>query len=128
MASSSNQLQGATPEIQPLGDYLSYLPAYQVIVCKDHGAIRSWARHLQDAHQVKKEDRRALDELYQISNLQLARPREILLPPPNQPPIPLLGNPLSAFSCTNTGCVFITINRNEIQRHYNKVHNWMSSP
>ena len=128
MALPARQPQGLTPEIQTLGDYLSYLPAYQVLVCKDHGAVRSWTRHLKEFHQVKKKEQQALDERYQISTLPLTNPRDITLPPPNQPPIPLLGAPIPAYSCTRAGCVFITKNRNEIQRHYNKAHNWRTSP
>jgi superfamily II DNA helicase RecQ len=128
MAHLPYQLQELAPEFQVLGDQLRYLPAYQVIICKDHGAVRSWASHLKDSHKISSKKRKALDEEHNISSLQVANPRDIALPPPNQPPIQALGPPLPAFACSHLGCDYITTDRKNIRRHYNQTHNWISSP
>ena len=107
---------------------MRYLPAYQVIICKDHGAVRSWKGHLKEFHQVKKKEQQALDERYQIGALPITNPRDIALPPPNQAPFQVLGAPVSAFACASSGCYYITVDRKNIRRHYNQAHNWKSSP
>lgn len=48
-------------EIQLLGDYLRYLPAYSLIVCKDHSAVRNWRTHLLDSHKISKKSQRQLN-------------------------------------------------------------------
>ena len=114
-------------EIQPLGDYLCYLPAYSLIVCKDHSAVRNWRTHLSRSHKVSKESQRQLNTQYQIQSLPLSTPENHPLPPPNQPPISVLGLPIPGFACSYQTCTFLTANRQSIKKHYNKEHNWISS-
>ena len=114
-------------KIQPLGDDLCYLPAYSLIVCKDHSAVRNWRTHLSRSHKVSKESQRQLNTQYQIQSLPLSTPENHPLPPPNQPPISVLGLPIPGFACSYQTCTFLTANRQSIKKHYNKEHNWISS-
>ena len=114
-------------EIQLLGDYLRYLPAYSLIICKDHGAVRNWRTHLSDSHKISKRSQRQLNNQYRIQSLPLSTPNNHPLPPPNQPPISVLGLPIPGFACSYQTCTFLTASRNAMQKHYNKEHNWNSS-
>jgi hypothetical protein len=127
MATQPEAALPIAPRIQNLGELLRYLPKYQVIICKDHGAIRSWASHLRDAHSISAKERKALNQQYQLSQLQLVEPRAIALPPSNQPPIQALGPPLAALQCNELGCNYITISRNRMQKHCHQDHSWFSS-
>jgi hypothetical protein len=127
MASSAEGSSTATLQIETLGEHLRYLPAYKVIICKDHGGVHKWESHLTNSHKVSARQRKALDELHQISSLLVDEPANITLPAPNQPPIQLLGAPLAAFACSYTDCNYITTNRKNIRVHYNKSHSWKST-
>jgi hypothetical protein len=107
---------------------LRYLPAYRLIVCKDHGAVLNWRTHLSESHKISKKIQTELDAQYQIQTLQLLSFKDHPLPLPNQPPIPILGDSISAYACSNKSCTFITASCNSIHKHYNKEHNWISSP
>jgi len=103
-----------------------YLPEYQILICKEHGgAVYSWKRHIRKEHAGTAKELKAVIEKF--SALKLLHPSKVLLPPKFIAPFKALGEPLDAFLCdgdNNEECDYISIHRNGIAQHCNKVHHW----
>lgn len=95
---------------------------YRVLICKYHGlAVVGVDGHLKDAHGLrKKRERQPILDRY--AGLTLAKPREVVVPPPNGPPFETLRKPAQAFNCKE--CGHLSENRNAIREHCNTQHNW----
>jgi hypothetical protein len=102
-------------------DDFQYNPEYKVLICKKcKHAIRGLETHLEDAHGLKKKERRPLLDRY--STLLLAKPEDVYTPPSNGPPFEALGDLIPVFQCVE--CNHISINRKSMQGHCNKAHEW----
>jgi hypothetical protein len=108
-------------------DVFHYESKYKVLICKKHQyAVRNPHDHLRDKHaEIAIEGRRAIIERY--AGCERWEPAKVQLPPPLGPPIPALGQPLKALQCNEKVCGFISINRKEMLKHCNKIHNWRHS-
>lgn len=106
------------------GDLLVYLAEYEVLMCREQGGVRNWSSHLRDHHSVDSKTRRALKQKY--SDLKVQKPKDVRLPLPLGPPLPILGEPLNAFVCNEEECGYVSISRPVIAQHCNKTHGWHS--
>ncbi|KAH7020668.1 hypothetical protein B0J12DRAFT_746545 [Macrophomina phaseolina] len=103
------------------GDALHYEPDFKVLICKEHRyAVRNLDQLLRDAHLVTAKDRRAIVEKY--AGLALARPEEVQLPPPLEPPLDALGRSVDALLCAQTGCGFISVSADGMRKHCKREH------
>ena len=101
-------------------DDFQYNPEYKVLICKKckHDVI-GLETHLEDAHGLKKKERRLLLDRYSI--LLLVKPEDVYTPLPNGRPFKALRDLIPVFQCLDYD--YISINRKSIQGHYNKAHN-----
>jgi hypothetical protein len=77
---------------------LTYLPAYSVLVCKEHQrALYGVDEHLKRHHKLSLRERRELLSAY--SSLSLLSPAQVPLPEPYRTPLPELGPPEDALVC-----------------------------
>lgn len=106
-------------------DPLRYLPRFKVIVCRDHGGVRDWSKHLRVFHGTDAARRKVLARKYE--RVEVLKPIDVPLPPPFGPPFEVLGEPLDAFLCEEEECGVISTSRTRIGQHCNKKHDWKSS-
>ena len=107
--------------IENAKDYLHWLPEHGVIVCSVHQyAIRNVATHLRDLHSGTKKQRQAVMSMF--STCILYSPKDVRTPLPLGPPLSILGKPLLAFICEEPECEQISISRDKIRKHYNRMH------
>jgi hypothetical protein len=105
-------------------DDFQYDPEYKVLICKKcKHVITGLETHLEDAHGLKKKERRPLLDRY--NPLFLLKPEDVHTPLSNRPPFEALGDPIPAFQCLD--CNHISINRKSMRGHYNKAHEWRYS-
>jgi hypothetical protein len=101
-------------------DDFQYNPEYKVLIYKKYKHIvRGLETHLEDAHGLKKKERRPLLDRY--STLLLIKPEDIHTPPLNRRPFEALKDLIPAFQCLDYD--HISINRKSIRGHYNKAYN-----
>jgi len=97
-------------------DLLHYIPAHRVLICKEcRYAIQPSAisRHLKDLHKIYRSDRSELLEY--TKKLDLADPADVVLPPPNEAPVPLLPTE-SGLACSRDGCNHLCITVKRMKR------------
>lgn len=103
-----------------------YLATYGVLICREHAyAIqpgrKAVGRHLEDRHRsMSIAERKRLTTSY--DSLDIYPPSAVPQPPPLGPHFPELGMPLHALLCLKESCGFITVNRTEMLKHWNKQH------
>lgn len=116
-----------TETIEAIIDRLLYHETeYNILICREHSyAIRNINTHLRDQHTVAAKVRRSIVERY--ASLSLAKPTDVRLPPPFGPPFDILGQPVDALLCTETGCGFASVELTSVRRHCNQAHNWRST-
>ena len=120
---ASSSPSRATAEYD-IHDPLQYLPHFKVIVCRDHGGVRDWSKHLRVFHGTDAARRKVLAGKY--GRVEVLKPIDVPLPPPFGPPFEVLGKPLDAFLCEEDGCGVISTSRTRIGQHCNKEHDWKS--
>jgi hypothetical protein len=69
---------------------------------------------------MAQEERRRIVQYY--SDRWTKPPGDVQLPPPLDPPIKELGEPLNGMQCTADGCTMITVNRDRLRKHCKKEH------
>jgi hypothetical protein len=103
---------------------------HRVLICKEHGyAVASWRRHVSDFHAFAKTEIKDIGRLLQ--HLDVVRPENALVPPPNGPPIQHLQQSRVGFQCRGTSgkdCGQLSSRRAVIAEHCNRMHDWRSSP
>ncbi|PVH70958.1 hypothetical protein DL98DRAFT_521355 [Cadophora sp. DSE1049] len=108
---------------QPSHDaLLHYLPGYHVLICKEcRYAIQPSAisRHLKDLHHIYRSDRQELLEY--TKGLDLAEPGDVLLPPPDTTPVPLLPTE-SGLACAKEGCSHLCVTVKRMKNHWATAH------
>jgi hypothetical protein len=103
-------------------DLLHYIPAHRVLICKEcRYAIQPSAisRHLKDLHKIYRSDRSELLEY--TKELDLADPADVVLPPPNEAPVPLLPTE-SGLACARDGCNHLCITVKRMKSHWATAH------
>jgi hypothetical protein len=112
--------------VENAGEILHWLPEYRIIICSQHGyAIQGIANHLRIFHKTSKKERLAITELYSQYNVREAK--DVLLPAPLQAPIEHLQRPRQAFICEEPECEYISISRDMLRKHCNRVHEWRAT-
>ncbi|PMD12379.1 hypothetical protein NA56DRAFT_652540 [Hyaloscypha hepaticicola] len=103
-------------------DLLHYIPAHRVLICKEcRYAIQPSAisRHLKDLHKIYRSDRSELLEY--TKKLDLADPADVVLPLPNEAPVPLLPTE-SGLVCARDGCNHLCITVKRMKSHWATAH------
>ena len=67
----------------------------------------------------------AIAELYSQHNIR--EPKDVSLPAPLQAPIQYLRAPRQAYICEEPECEYISISRDEIRKHCNRIHDWRAT-
>jgi hypothetical protein len=111
----------------------TYLPAHRVLICVEHQhAVYGLDEHLKRHHGLPAAKRRELLAAY--TGLAINAPEHVSLPAPSSAPIAGLGQAQGAFICCQEeageaedvqqrcSCSYITINRQEMQKHTNQHH------
>ena len=112
--------------IENAREILHWLPEYQFIICSQHGyAIWDVAHHFRNFHKSGKKDQLAIAELY--SQYDIRGAKDVLLPAPLQTPIQHLRQPRQAFICEEPECEYVSISRDEIRKHCNRIHEWRAT-
>ena len=105
----------------------TYLQEYRVLVCTAHGyAVRELDDHLKRLHRTNIATRREI--LAHFEDLQIAKPADVPQPPPLEAPFSCLAPPKQAFICDEEECNELSISRDVIRKHCNRVHDWKASP
>jgi hypothetical protein len=101
---------------------LYYLLPHRVLICKEcRYAIQPSAisRHLKELHRIYRSHRQEFMEYTQ--NLDLADPRDAVLPEPHEAPVPVL--PIeSGLACGASGCGHLCVTVKRMKRHWATVH------
>ncbi|KAE9373760.1 hypothetical protein N431DRAFT_338800 [Stipitochalara longipes BDJ] len=111
-----------TGPLPPFLKLLQYLPAHKVLICKEcRYAIQPSAisRHLKDLHHIYRSDRQQLIEY--TKGLQLAQPGDVVLPPPNEAPVPFLPTE-SGLACARDGCTHLCVTVKRMKSHWATAH------
>lgn len=101
---------------------LHHLPLHRVLICKEcRYAIQPSAisRHLKDLHRIYRSDRQELIEY--AKELHLADPGEVILPPPDEAPVPLLPTE-SGLACVADGCAHLCVTVKRMKSHWSTAH------
>jgi hypothetical protein len=101
---------------------LHYLLPHRVLICKEcRYAIQPSAisRHLKELHRIYRSDRQEFMEYAQ--GLDLADPRDVILPEPNEVPVPFLLT-TSGLACGASGCGHLCVTIKRMRRHWATVH------
>ena len=99
-----------------------YLPDYRVLICRPcHYAIQPQgiSRHLKKRHNVHRSSRRPF--IAYVSNLDLAEPKDVILPVASSLPLNLL--PIEdGWACDSGGCGHICVTSKRMKSHWRTVH------
>ncbi|KAK5162703.1 uncharacterized protein LTR77_011238 [Saxophila tyrrhenica] len=113
--------------VEKVDEVFEYLGDYSVLVCKQHCyAVRALEDHLKRLHRTSVSDRKAIVAYF--IDFPLLPPAQVLLPPPLEPPFNCLGPPKRAYICDEEECEELSVNRDVIRIHCNRVHDWRSTP
>src|SRR5258706_9968933 len=107
--------------LQP-SQMLHYLSTHRVLICKGcRYAIQPSAisRHLKELHRIYRSDRQEFMEYAQ--SLDLADPRDVVLPEPHEAPAPFLPTE-SGLACGASGCGHLCVTVKRMKRHWATVH------
>ncbi|KAH9209209.1 hypothetical protein DL95DRAFT_310392 [Leptodontidium sp. 2 PMI_412] len=102
---------------------LTYLPAYQVLICKEcRYAIQPLAisRHLKELHGICRSDREGF--MTYTRSLSLANPKDVPLPKYDTTPVPFLPTQ-RGFTCGLSGCDHLCVTIKRMKRHWAHTHN-----
>ena len=120
-ASPPEPPQDASAASIPLAQQmLDYLPEYRVVrcvVCRYAVPPSALSRHMKDLHHVYRGKRRAL--LDYAETLDLADPEDLVLPEPQEPPIPSI--PVEDGVACNW-CKYLSVTTKRMKRHWVTVH------
>ena len=120
-ASPTEPSQDASAASMPLvQQMLDYLPEYRVVRCVEcRYAVppSALSRHMKDLHHVYRGKRRAL--LDYAETLDLADPEDLVLPEPQEPPIPSI--PVEDGVACNR-CKYLSVTTKRMKRHWVTVH------
>jgi hypothetical protein len=112
-------MPSTTPQPSQL---LHYLLPHRVLICKEcRYAIQPSAisRHLKELHRIYRSDRKKFMEYAQ--SLDLAEPGDVILPEPNEAPVPSLLT-TSGLACRASGCGYLCVSIQRMKRHWATVH------
>lgn len=108
--------------VAQVDETFEYLRDYGVLVCKEHGyGVRVLDDHLKRQHRTTVSERKAI--AVHFKDCPIRPPAEVPLPPPLEPPFDCLGAPKRAHICDEEECDELSISRDAIRMHSNKVHN-----
>lgn len=122
MSLGSGQTSVMPPAALSPADLLHYIPAHRVLICKEcRYAIQPSAipRHLKDLHKIYRSDRSELLEY--TKKLDLADPGDVVLPPPNEAPVPPLPTE-SGLACARDGCNHLCVTVKRMKSHWATAH------
>ena len=111
----------APTPLQPT-DLLHYLPQHRVLICKEcHYAIQPSAvsRHLKELHRIYRSNRREF--LKFAGELDLADPKDVALPGPNEDPVHFLTT-TSGLACEASGCDHLCATLKRMKMHWAAEH------
>lgn len=104
---------------------LDYLPQYRVVrcvVCQYAVPPSAIPRHMKDLHHIYRGKRRSLLEY--AATLDLADPDDLVLPEPQDPPIPSI--PVEdGVACNREDCKYLSVTRKRMKRHWATTHEEM---
>jgi hypothetical protein len=112
-------IPSTTPQPSQL---LHYLLPHRVLICKEcRYAIQPSAisRHLKELHRIYRSNRKEFMEYAQ--SLDLADPGDVVLPEPNEAPVPFLLTS-SGLACRAGGCGHLCVTIQRMKRHWATVH------
>jgi hypothetical protein len=101
---------------------LYHLPEHRVLICKEcRYAIQPSAisSHLKGLHHIYRSERQELVEY--ANELQLADPRDVVLPPPDSAPIPSLPTQ-NGLACKVDGCTYLCVTAKRMMSHWVTAH------
>jgi hypothetical protein len=134
-SSTSNQLNptSTTPNIiqetnAAHDGLLIYHEQYQTLICTEHGyAVWNLRQRLRQEHEdrLSLAERRAL--VARCASYSLLRPDEVKGPPPFEPPVKGLREPISGSLCEAEGCYFVSSHLKSIAQHARSKHRWIRS-
>lgn len=121
MTAQNNAANRTKVTVEKVDEVFEYLQDYGVLVCKQHGyAVRALEDHLKRLHRTTVSDRKAIAAHF--DNCPTLQPAQVLLPPPLELPFDYLGPPKRAYICNKEECNELSVNRNVIRIHCNRVH------
>ena len=124
---SSGKIYKSQVTVEQVDGVFEYLREYSVLVCKEHSyAIQGLEEHLKRLHRTTARDRKAI--VAHFRHCPRSQPAEVPLPPPLEPPFDCLGPPKRAYICDEEECDELSVSRDVIRKHCNKVHEWKSTP
>lgn len=101
---------------------LLYLPQHRVVICKECCyAIQPPAisRHLKDLHRIYRSNRQGF--LKYAEGLDLADPKDVILPDPNEEPVPFLPT-VNGLVCGANGCDHLCATVKRMKMHWSTEH------
>jgi hypothetical protein len=121
-ASTRRAPQAAT-STATIEEQIVYLPAYHVLVCKEHAtAVQNIDTHLRVQHAVPPKRRAQIATVFRQHGWA-QQPEDVTLPAPLGPPIPELGPPLDGLHCAEEDCDFLTVHQDALRKHRKRKHN-----
>ncbi|KAG2177450.1 hypothetical protein INT44_007961, partial [Umbelopsis vinacea] len=112
-------------ERDALPSYLRVLPDFREILCITHGCcytIQNLSRHLFEKHQLKSRERQRFQSSCHLNGIATSSTDVVQ---PRDGTKEIRGLPvLLGFLCHFSKCDFRSTNIDEIQKHYNKEHQW----
>lgn len=104
---------------------LHYLPQHRVLICTGcRYAIQPSAisRHLKEIHRIYRSNRREF--MNYAEELDLADPKNVTLPGPNEDPLPFLPT-TNGLSCEASGCNYLCASIKRMKMHWAAEHSEM---
>jgi hypothetical protein len=103
-------------------ELLHYVLPHRVLICKEcRYAIQPSAisRHLKELHQIYRAKRQ--DFIRYTLSLDLSDPKDVVLPEPNEPPVPYLIT-TAGLACGANGCSHLCVTTKRMKWHWATVH------
>lgn len=103
-------------------DLLHYLPQHRVLICKEcQYAIQPSAisRHLKELHRIYRSHRQRF--LKYAEKLDLADPADVILPGPNEGPVPFLLT-IGGLACVAIRCHYLCATDKRMKMHWSAKH------
>ncbi|KAH8799052.1 hypothetical protein F5884DRAFT_132114 [Xylogone sp. PMI_703] len=105
---------------------LHYIPRHKVLICREcRYAIQPSAisRHLKELHRIYRSRRQTLLEYAQ--GLDLADPKDVTLPGPDERPVPLLTT-IAGLACEASGCNHLCATLKRMKKHWTEDHSTLT--
>ncbi|OBT52984.1 hypothetical protein VE04_08314 [Pseudogymnoascus sp. 24MN13] len=103
-------------------ELLHYLPQHRVLICKEcQYAIQPSAisRHLKELHRIYRSNRQKF--MKYAEGLDLADPAYVILPGPNEGPVPFLPT-IGGLACVVIGCHYLCATDKRMKMHWSAEH------